>query len=909
MDITRPEVSSESASEYTYIDKSTGRALSFAPSPDEAMVTFQGRATRDTLNEVVEAAPLLSVSQGYNLERGFAAVYVDPAEGMEAAARSLEAQPEIANSLPVMIDENGASRYFLPDEFTVQFRPDVSKKRAGEIIREHGSRVVMEQRTPGYYTLAVPAGRGLFETIREFSALDEVLFAEPSEVSFNSALPYIPNDPDFTRLWGLRNTGQTVNGTVGTADADIDASEAWDVIRGDPEVIVAVIDTGADLNHPDLQANILPRGAEDWDFADAGDPSPQDDAGNSHGTHVSGTVAAVDDNTGVIGVAPGCRVMPLRVDLTSGMNQNRADAINYASAQATANPNRRYVINCSWRMNGDHAGVRTAIQNAVNNNLVVVYAAGNDNVNTDNSPQFPGVYPEVIAVAALDQADRKATFSNFGTNVDVAAPGVNIWSTTRNNNHGFLDGTSMASPHVAGLAALVWSRNRNLTNLQVRQIIESTCDNIDTANPGFVGMLGRGRINANSAISSPRMFVEQGGFSADLTGDGRADVVGFGDAGVWVSLNNGNGTFQPLQKVVNNFAYDAGGWRVERHPRFLADLTGDKRADIVGFGNAGVWTSRNNGNGTFQAPQKVVDNFAYDVGGWRVEKHPRFLADLTGDGRADIIGFGDAGVWVALNNGNGTFGPLNKVIDNFAYNAGGWRVEKHPRFLADLTGDGRADIVGFGDAGVWVALNNGNGTFQPLQMVVANFAYNAGGWRVEKHPRFLADLTGDGCADIVGFGNAGVWVSLNNGNGTFGAPQKVVDNFAYDAGGWRVEKHPRFLADLTGDKRADIIGFGNASVWVSRNNGNGTFQPLQPVVNNFAYDAGGWRVEKHPRFVADLTGDKRADIVGFGDAGVWRSLNNGNAGFPNPQKVIDNFAYNAGGWRIEKHPRFVAGPR
>ena len=220
----------------------------------------------------------------------------------------------------------------------------------------------------------------------------------------------------------------------------------------------------------------------------------------------------------------------------------------------------------------------------------------------------------------------------------------------------------------------------------------------------------------------------------------------------------------------------------------------------------------------------AVADFGYDAGGWRVERHPRFLADLTGDGRADIVGFADDGVWVALNNGNGTFQAPQLVVTNFGYVAGGWRVENHPRFLADLTGDGRADIVGFGDDGVWVALNNGNGTFQEPQFVVANFGYNAGGWRVENHPRFLADLTGDGCADIVGFGNAGVWVALNNGNGTFQTPQLVVENFGYNAGVWRVERHPRFLADLTGDDRADIVGFGDAGVWVwlSLNNGNRT---------------------------------------------------------------------------------------
>jgi hypothetical protein len=99
--------------------------------------------------------------------------------------------------------------------------------------------------------------------------------------------------------------------------------------------------------------------------------------------------------------------------------------------------------------------------------------------------------------------------------------------------------------------------------------------------------------------------------------------------------------------VVPNFGYDAGGWRVEHHPRLLADVTGDGRADIVGFGNDGVYVSRAQAGGTFETPQLVVHNFGYDAGGWRVEQHPRFLADVTGDGRADIVGFGNDGVWTS----------------------------------------------------------------------------------------------------------------------------------------------------------------------------------------------------------------------------------------------------------------------
>ncbi len=360
------------------------------------------------------------------------------------------------------------------------------------------------------------------------------------------------------------------------------------------------------------------------------------------------------------------------------------------------------------------------------------------------------------------------------------------------------------------------------------------------------------------------------------------------------------------QLLIKNYGYNAGGWRVDQHPRFLANTAGQGRQDIVGFGNAGAYVSRSQPGGGFETPILVVPNFGYNAGGWRVDKHPRLLADLTGDGRADIVGFGDAGVWVSLNNGDGTFANPVLAVANFGYVAGGWRVDQHPRFLADVTGDGRADIVGFGNAGVWVALNNGNGTFQAPQLVVGNFGYNAGGWRVEKHPRFLADVTGDGRADIIGFGDAGVWVSLNNGNGTFQNPVLAVGNFGYVAGGWRVDQHPRMVADTTGDGRADIVGFGNDGVWVSRNNGNGTFQNPTLVVNNFGYVAGGWRVDKHPRFLADTTGDGQVDIVGFGDAGVWVSRALAAGAFEAPGLVIPNFGYVAGGWRVDQHPRFVA---
>ena len=363
-------------SKYTYTNKFNKKKIEFSPKEDEVVATFLPQTSETAAMEAMSDTSL-AVSQGINYERGFAVFQVAPEQEVAAAAKTLVKQPQIANAIPAMIDDEGLTRYFLPDEFTVQFKEEVSKADAEKIIKKMKSRIVLEQRTPGYYTLAVPEGKGLFETLRGFSDMKEVAFAEPSEAGFNDALAYFPDDPDFPKLWGLHNTGQVVNGSTGTADADIDAAEAWDITRGNPDVIMAVIDTGADLNHPDLLANFLPRGAEDWDFADVPDKIPDDT--DIHGTHVAGTAAGVDNTTGIIGVAPQCRIMPLRVNLTSGMNQNRADAINYVAAQAVANPTRRYVINCSWKMNGDHAGVHNAIINAVSKNVVVVFAAGNAN--------------------------------------------------------------------------------------------------------------------------------------------------------------------------------------------------------------------------------------------------------------------------------------------------------------------------------------------------------------------------------------------------------------------------------------------------------------------------------------------------------------------------------------------------
>ncbi|MFI9582013.1 MFS transporter [Streptomyces sp. NPDC052236] len=226
------------------------------------------------------------------------------------------------------------------------------------------------------------------------------------------------------------------------------------------------------------------------------------------------------------------------------------------------------------------------------------------------------------------------------------------------------------------------------------------------------------------------------------------------------------GTFAPSggELVLKAFGHgqQAGGWLADKHPRFLADTTGDDRLDIVGCHDDGVWVSLQDEDGAFSDPLYILDDFGVDQGWSSVEEHPRFLVRTTGGGAVDIVGFGPQGVVVSRGCGDGTFEPSKLVLNDFGL-AQGWTSGKHLRFLADVTGDGNPDIVGFGDEGVWVSHSPGDGQFEQAQLVCRGFGYNedAGGWRVDRHPRFLADITGDGRVDIVGFGGPGVYVARN----------------------------------------------------------------------------------------------------------------------------------------------------
>ena len=264
---------------------------------------------------------------------------------------------------------------------------------------------------------------------------------------------------------------------------------------------------------------------------------------------------------------------------------------------------------------------------------------------------------------------------------------------------------------------------------------------------------------------------------------------------------------------------------------------------------------------------------------------------LTSSGFPDIVGFGEDGVWVALGNGDGTFREPNPnpVLANFGYKQN-WRVDKNPRLLAPLTSSGFADIIGFGTDGVFVVLSNGDGTFREPHPnpVLANFCYKQG-WRVDQHPRLLTPLTSSGFSDIVGFGPHGIWTAIGNGDGTFQNAKFVLENFGVDQG-WQVDKHPRFVVDINGNGFPDIVGFGDLGVWTTLGNGDGSFQNAIFALENFGVDQ-GWQVDRHPRFAVDLAGTGYAHIVGSGDAGVWTAMNDGSGAFPSSNYVLASFGY------------------
>ena len=328
----------------------------------------------------------------------------------------------------------------------------------------------------------------------------------------------IPNDPGFTSQWGLSNTAIGGYGLVG---ADIHATQAWDVTTGSQSVVVAVIDSGIDLTHPDLAANIWTNPGETqgvgidgdhngyvndmhgWNFVENNN-NVQD--GYGHGTHVSGIIGAVGNNgIGVAGINWQVSIMPLRIyDNYGGSDTGRAiAAINYATMMRRDHGANIVAINASW---GGGTGASMMLQDAIRAagdvGITFVAAAGNSGINCDVSPLYPICFhlPNVISVAATDRYDNLAGFSNYGAaTIDLGAPGVGIYSTRPNGTFGSMSGTSQAAPQVSGVVALLAAAKPGITVAQIRAAILGSVDPV----PGLAGKtVTGGRLDAAAALAS-----------------------------------------------------------------------------------------------------------------------------------------------------------------------------------------------------------------------------------------------------------------------------------------------------------------------------------------------------------------------------------------------------------------------
>ena len=417
----------------------------------------------------------------------------------------------------------------LIDEFFIQ---KVERTFPYESINQKNKELFAAIGLERIYTLQIG---GMVDILSAVAAFEKNRFVEYAEPNFIGHAHAIPNDPMFTTQWGLHNDGTNPPAHPGTADADIDAPEAWDIETGASNVIVAMLDTGIDWDHPDLSARIWSNGDETangidddgngyvddirgWDFAN-NDNNPMDDHG--HGTVNAGIVGASTNNgLGVAGVDWHCKLMAVKV-----LDKNNWGLYSWwASGLQYAADNGAKIISMSMGGTSSSDTLKDAIDYAYGLNCVIVVSMGNDNSNTI---YYPAAYANVIAVGATDTDDTRCVppdwqpfgmqtgGSNYGNHIDVVAPGNWINSTAWNNVYQYWAGTSMAAPFVSGLAALLLAKEPSLTNADVQQIICTTAED-QVGNPaedtaGWDKYYGFGRINTYNALmylTEPRLDIE-----------------------------------------------------------------------------------------------------------------------------------------------------------------------------------------------------------------------------------------------------------------------------------------------------------------------------------------------------------------------------------------------------------------
>jgi|GEM_PF-2046738 len=545
---------------------SGGRKNALALSQNRLAVRFKKGIDLETQDTIMRSEENLMAFVEREESPTFRLTFVPLRENMTEAdviqtLNRLNSKPEV--EVACAIFEFPDAEAILTDEFNVRFAPEVSQDEIDAFNLLHDVEIASKPEWTELYTLRVkdPTNMNTLETANRYYESKLTLFSLPNFVGRSEkAVAISPNDTYFEEQWPLDNTGFNSGETPGTLDADIDAPEGWSTSTGNSDIVIAIIDTGVDLTHEDLENKLV----DGYDsLVPDNDPSPGDPTNedNAHGTACAGLAAAETNNNeiGIAGVAWGCKIMPIRVLSKEGTqwiysNASFANGITWAANKGAD------VLSNSW-MNpfGDNDDVHNAIIDAKNNGrggkgCVILFCSHNHG----GSVVYPAKYPEVIAVGATDHNDERWDIgpgdgSNFGPELDVVAPtgwlgqGVIMWSTDISGEGGYnpgdpdegdddgdyykwFGGTSAATPEVAGLAGLILSVNPDLTADEVQFIIESTADDVDESG-GWDEEYGWGRIN------NERALLEAGSFSIDDTLFG------------WWKFDQGEGTI----------AYDSAG--------------------------------------------------------------------------------------------------------------------------------------------------------------------------------------------------------------------------------------------------------------------------------------------------------------------------------------------------------------
>ena len=741
----------------------------------------------------------------------------------------------------------------------------------------------------------------------------KVVYAEPNFIVSASATP---NDPSYAQLWALKNTGQS----TGFAGSDISAEGAWDRTTGSSTIVIGVVDTGINYTHPDLAANVWSNpGGKGSTGCAAGTHGfnaitrtcdPKDDEG--HGSHTSGTIGAAGNNgIGVTGVNWSTSIMGLKFLASNGYGTtaNAIAAIDFAVQAKIDGVNVRVLSN-SWGSRNYSRALLDIINEAGEHDILFVASAGNSGSSTDDYPYYPAAYmtPNLISVAATDNRDGLAAFSNYGpTTVHLGAPGVGVLSTVLGSGYAFYDGTSMAAPHVAGVAALLLAKSPALTAAEVKSAI---LDNTDPT-PELAGRtITGGRLNAArtlgappaprfevsatptvrsvargtravytvtisrlhgfadpvalavtglpdgvTATFSPAVTTESAILTVDTTGaespySSMSDLTVTGSSGALT-----RGATVLLQVVPSLPAAACPSLAVTTILRYsvalpaanaIGDFNGDGLPDIVttDVDRNAVLISRGDGLGAWQYPWGMkTGNTPASVA----------IADFNGDARLDVAtaNSGSHNVSILLGNGDGTLAPA------VAYGAG-----TNPLSVStgDFDHDGKTDlaVANNGSGDVSILMGAGDGTFATA------VPYSAGAGPFWVSP---GDFDGDGNADlaVATFRGNGIAVLRGHGDGTFGAA------LLFAAG---TNPSAVAVADLNRDGVPDLAAsnYGSANVSVLTGNGDGTFRA--PV----HYAAGD-----NPSAVAtgDFNRDGKSDLIvpNHGSASVSLLIGNGDGTF------------------------------